>query len=224
MPIVAHDLHGAQAAPIPEPALQGAGEPFQQRQVFADHGLDIRADDFDHHLPPRAGSRRVDLGDGGRGHGFSIEARKALVDALAEGLLNQRDGLLGSERRHLILKFREFIGDIHRQEVAPRREHLSELYEHRPQVFQRPAQALSPRSANGAAAPRVEAQGAAQRAMADPLGEQFVQAIAADNAADLQEASRARHQPACKRSRRWRARAIRCSSLSLRSSSPCTSL
>jgi hypothetical protein len=54
---------------------------------------------------------------------------------------DRRFDLVRRKRRHAILQQRELVRDVGRQEVAPRRQHLSELDEDRPEVFQRAPQA-----------------------------------------------------------------------------------
>ena len=66
---------------------------------------------------------------------------KTCVDRLAVDARQRRDHLFGRERRHAVLQLGELVGDVERQQVAPRREHLAELDEDRPQLLQGEAQA-----------------------------------------------------------------------------------
>jgi len=75
------------------------------------------------------------------------------------------DGQIGRERRHAVLQFRQFVGDVGRHQIAPRGQHLAELDEDRPEVFQRLPQPHATR--RGDVAP--EEEGVDQPADARPV-------------------------------------------------------
>src|SRR5690606_32049799 len=60
--------------------------------------------------------------------------------------LERRDGYLGRERRHLILKLRELVRERQRQEVAPNGYGLTELHVDRPELLEREPQPLAERT------------------------------------------------------------------------------
>ncbi len=71
---------------------------------------------------------------------YPFEIVEQHIDWRTQRLLDKTDRHVRWERRHLILQLRELIGDIHRQQVAPGRQHLAELHENRPETFEREAQ------------------------------------------------------------------------------------
>ena len=78
------------------------------------------------------------------------------------GAFETRAGHGAGEWRHPVLQFREFIGDIRRQQVAARRDRLAELHENRPQLDQRQAQIFPART--GAASRHARRRGRAAAA------------------------------------------------------------
>ncbi len=63
----------------------------------------------------------VDLRDGCAGHRHALETGEHAVDRAAEGALNGGDGNVAAKRRDAVLQASQFVGDIGRQQVAPRR-------------------------------------------------------------------------------------------------------
>jgi len=70
-----------------------------------------------------------------------IEALEDLAHGLAVGAMERGQHVGQRERRHPVLQLRELVGDIGRQEIAPRRQHLPELDEDRAEGGERLAQA-----------------------------------------------------------------------------------
>ena len=68
----------------------------------------------------------------------SVDAIARYVEA--ERPLDEHTGLRGRERRHAVLQLGQFVGEVRRQQVAPRRQHLAELDEDRPEPLQALAQ------------------------------------------------------------------------------------
>ena len=91
---------------------------------------------------PSGSSREVHLRDrraryrASRSKRRNTSSTRPAVDAL-----QRRERLLGRERRTRVLQLRELVGDVGRQQIAARGEHLSELDEDRPERFQRAPQA-----------------------------------------------------------------------------------
>jgi hypothetical protein len=62
------------------------------------------------------------------------------ADRLGRGALDLATRQLRRKRRHPVLQLRELVGDVERQQVAPRGEHLAELDEDRAERLERLAQ------------------------------------------------------------------------------------
>ncbi|TMH67779.1 MAG: ubiquinone biosynthesis regulatory protein kinase UbiB [Betaproteobacteria bacterium] len=73
----------------------------------------------------------VHLGNRGARHRHALERGEDVAHAAAEAALDLGKGELRVERRYLVLELGQLVGDVERQEVAPRREHLAELDEDR---------------------------------------------------------------------------------------------
>jgi hypothetical protein len=63
--------------------------------------------------------REMDLGDGGGGHRLCIKGSEHLFHGLAVDLFQFGPGKYRRKGWHPILEFCQFVGDIHRQQVAP---------------------------------------------------------------------------------------------------------
>ena len=83
------------------------------------------------------------LGHGGAGDGCQVKARKHLTKRFVIGCGEDAFNVGAGKGRHLVLQPGEFFGDVRGNQVAPRRQYLSEFDENRPQGFQRQAQAHS---------------------------------------------------------------------------------
>ena len=57
------------------------------------------------------------------------------------------------ERRYAVLEFRQLVGDVRRQQIAPGRQGLAEFDEDRPQLLERQAQPLAAGDADAALEP-----------------------------------------------------------------------
>ncbi len=94
---------------------------------------------------PSGSSREMDLRDRRARHRRQVERPEHVGERPAEHADDRRFDLLRRERRHAILQQRELVGDVGRQQVAPRRQHLAELDEDRAEVLERTAQAHAAR-------------------------------------------------------------------------------
>ncbi len=83
----------------------------------------------------------MDLRDRSTRNRLLFEFGESAIQGFAERILDFGFRKFEGKRRHAVLKFCQLVGDIQRQQVAPRREHLAELDEDRSQCFQRLAQA-----------------------------------------------------------------------------------
>ena len=117
-----------------------AGAGVQQRQVVVDDLRDTGTQYLDRDFRAVVQPREMHLRNRGAGDCGRIEFCKYLVDGLAIGALERGQHKLRRERRHLVLQFGEFVGDIRRQQIAPRRQHLTEFDEDRTERLQRKAQ------------------------------------------------------------------------------------
>src|SRR6478609_9063222 len=83
----------------------------------------------------------MDLRDRRARHRRQVERPEHVAQRSPEDARDRRFGLVRGKRRHAILQERELVRDVGRQQVAPRRQHLPELDEDRPEVFERTSQA-----------------------------------------------------------------------------------
>ena len=147
---------------------------------------------LDHDFLAALQPRRMHLRDGGRGERRLLEALEHFGERPSERPLDGGDGDLVFEGRYAVLKLRQLIGDIGRNEVAPGRYRLAEFDEDRPELLEGEAQALSPGHAGAALKPgprgqkEQEAQGAVQMRGAHEI----VEAMADQRALNHEEAGR----------------------------------
>ena len=145
------DLARPQAARIRPVSLGKPGEGVQHLEVAIDHLAHAGAQHLDDDLAPvGAASRRGPGRSRRRRAASSSKLREQLGDRPAERCLDAGLRILAGEGRHAVLQLREFVGDVGRQQVAPRREDLPELDEDRAEFLEREPQALAARAAAGA--------------------------------------------------------------------------
>ncbi len=90
-----------------------------------------------------------------------------------------------SKGGHAVLEPRELVGDVGRQQVAPRRDHLAELHEDRSEVLERAPQALAARAAPAREpGPGREPEDEAQRAVEVGRAHVVVEPVAHQHAVD----------------------------------------
>jgi hypothetical protein len=143
--------------------------------------------------PGQAGE--VHLGDRRAGHGLGVELLEHLLERPPVGLLHQAAGHRGGERRHTVLQFRQLVGHVQRQQVAPCRQHLAELDEDRPQPLAGAAQAHAARLVQPASE-RDQAHQRAHPALAEPRQRHLVDAEANDREDDQDQAGQLPHREA----------------------------
>ena len=85
----------------------------------------------------------VHLCNGRAGDRAALEGGEQRVDGFAERALDDGHRDIGVERRNIVLKPGEFVGDVGRQQVAARREHLPELHKYGTEAFQRQAKTFA---------------------------------------------------------------------------------
>ncbi len=134
------DLARLQAPPVGREALDQTGRGIEERQVLRDHRLHPGPQDLDRRFPPAGEHGDVDLRHRCARHRLRVELLEYLGDRLAERALDLGDGELSRKRRHLVLELGQLVGEVGGQQIAARREHLSELDEDRSESFERAAQ------------------------------------------------------------------------------------
>ena len=124
------------------------------------------------------------------GSGLSTARWTWAIEALAIG------------SRSIDVEFREFVGNVHRQQVAPRGERLAELHENGTEILQRQPKPHGTRRGK-IAAERSEAQELLQPRAFEIRKRNFVEAEAVDRDENARQAQRTQHrQPFSRRSRR----------------------
>src|SRR5437868_2043074 len=110
--------------------------------------LHPRAQHLDRNLAPVVEDGEMDLRDGRARDGFLVEGKEHFRNFLSKRFFNLENCQARGERRHLVLQLGKLVGDVERQQVAARGEHLAELDEDRAERLERLAQALgAPRRA-----------------------------------------------------------------------------
>ncbi len=192
--VVRHHLHRTQASPIGMVFCSQPRQGKKQCHVLADDRFYIRAHYLDHDPLAAVQGGAMHLGHRSRGHGRTLEAGKQLGHRFAQRLLDNGDGLLLRKRRYIVLQPGQLVRDILGQQVAPRGQHLPELYENRPQFLQRTAQAHSPRQIRRRVqAPWRKVQGEARQRAQALLVDKLIESIAADDTQDFSQTQDAGH-------------------------------
>ena len=101
-------------------ALDPGGHHVHQGQVFFNRRQNIGSQDFDGNFTPTRQHGKVHLSDGGTGYRRLLKTGKNTVQGPTEGTLDDGDGHSRFKRRHAVLQARQFVGDVKRQQVAPR--------------------------------------------------------------------------------------------------------
>ena len=144
-----HHLTGLETLAVGRQALDPTGHHAHEAQVFFNHRQHARPQDlhcdFTLHTVPVEQGGEVHLGNGCTGDWRALKRQKYRIHRLLESSLDGGNGHTGVERWHPVLQQRQFVGDVRRQQVAARGQHLAKLHEDRAQLLQRLAQALAPR-------------------------------------------------------------------------------
>ena len=112
--VVADHLNRAQATGIGGSLFSDAGDQEQPGQILTDDWLEARAHHLDHHLFAGLELRGMHLCHRSRGQRLAVETGEQLAHRGAQLALDQGDGLVFREGRHLILQARQLVGDIRR--------------------------------------------------------------------------------------------------------------
>ena len=124
-----HHLSRLEALAVGRQALHPAGHHVHEGQVFFNQAQHAWPQDLDSHLAPLRQSGKVNLRDGGAGHGLALEGGKNLVQRAAKRALDDGHCHIGVKRLHLVLQKGQLVGNFGRQEVTPGGEHLAKLDE-----------------------------------------------------------------------------------------------
>ena len=117
----------------------------KQFQIPADRLMDAGAQHLDDHLAAVVEPGGVNLSHGGGRQRGSLKLGERLVGRTPERFGEDAEHVFGGERRHLILQFRQLVRDGRWQQVATRRDGLSELHEDGPEFLQRDPDSCSQR-------------------------------------------------------------------------------
>ncbi len=165
---------------------------MQQRQVALDGPEHAGPQHLHRHLAPIEQRGEVHLRDGGAGHRHRVEGGEDGIERAAEGALHQRHRHRAGKRRDAVLQPGQLVCHVERQQVSPRRQHLSELDEDRPQPLERASQPHAARLVEAAADHR-DAPDRAHPAPAEAGQRDVVQAEAQDGEDDEDQARELAH-------------------------------
>ena len=123
--------------------LDQPGSGVEQGKITVDDAGDARPQDLHRHLAAVGQRRKMDLRDRGARHRLALERGKHLVHGFAIYPFQNGERLGGRKRGHAVLQGGQFIGYVVRDQVTPRRQHLTELDEDRTQTLQRLTQTFA---------------------------------------------------------------------------------
>jgi hypothetical protein len=151
--ILVHDLDRAQAPGILPILVRQRGKGVQDFQVQIDDCVHAWPQDLDDHILSGFQRCRMHLRDRGGGEWFGVEAGEYISEPGGQRVFDGCDGDIAAERRHPILEFGQFVGDVERYQVAACREGLAEFDEYRPEFLQREPEPLAAGVAGAALEP-----------------------------------------------------------------------
>ncbi len=128
--------------------LEQAGELVQQLDVGVDLALGVGALHLDDHLVPAGQPCPMDLADRGRGDGLLVELGEDLFDAQPELGLDDPPDIGERLGPGTVLQLAQFLNDVGRNDVRPRRHQLPELDEGGPQLVEHVPEPSAPRPGN----------------------------------------------------------------------------
>ncbi|CAM5213543.1 hypothetical protein CDEF62S_05792 [Castellaniella defragrans] len=120
-----HHFARLEAAAVRRQPLDQPRQHAQQHQIPFYGLAHARTQDFDRHLAAIVQHGKMHLRDRGRGHGIALELREQHSGRLTQGFFDDGGGLVGRERRHLVLQAGQFVGDILGDQIAPGGEDLA---------------------------------------------------------------------------------------------------
>ena len=75
---------------------------------------------LDHDVLAGLQRRRVNLGNGGGGEWGHVETTEELIELGTQSAFDGCDRDIAAERRHSILELGQFVGNVHRNQIAAR--------------------------------------------------------------------------------------------------------
>ena len=116
--VLSHNFQRPQALAVFPVCVGQAGDHAQYIEIAFNLVLHAGPQQFDDDFLTALQLRRMHLGDGCGCERLGVEALEYLLDRFAIGVVENRDGLLGRERRHPVLQLGEFIRNVGWQEVT----------------------------------------------------------------------------------------------------------
>ena len=181
-----HHLARLQPAPFRPHAFEQRGSGFHQCDVVGDDVFDARPQHLDRHVLAGRQHREMHLRDRGRRHRLRLETAENLRQRLAVEGFQAGDRLFRREGRHAVLQLGQFVGQIGRQQIASRRQHLAELDEDGAERLQRLAQTHRTRRVEAAAEPG-DTQQAGEAQLAAGVDQHLVQPETQADGDDLEQ-------------------------------------
>ena len=113
---------------------------MQHFQIATDHGAHSRAQHLNDYLAAVGQCGHMHLRNGCSRQWLLFEAAEEFVAGFAEAALDGGARFTPGKRRHPVLQLRQLVGNVRRQQIAPRRQSLAELHEDGSQFLQRQTQ------------------------------------------------------------------------------------
>mmetsp|Transcript_26791 Transcript_26791/g.56941 ORF Transcript_26791/g.56941 Transcript_26791/m.56941 type:complete len:369 (-) Transcript_26791:53-1159(-) len=149
LPEFVDDELGVAAEVAARVVVQEARQPAEEHQVALDGGQHPGPLHLDRHLLIRRPQRRaIHLSERRRRHGLARYLAVDVADPRAEVLLDDVEGLLVRERRHVVLQRAELLHVVGPNNVRPVRQDLPRLDERGPEVRERLPQLRGARAAH----------------------------------------------------------------------------
>jgi hypothetical protein len=136
--------------------LTQTGEPQEQVEVAGKRRGDTRTQHLDGNLMPVGRPSEMDLGDRSGRYRPLVKGCEQIVERAGELGLDQCTSLGARERREVVLQAGEIGSDLFAEEIGSGGQKLAELYEARPQFFERGGEPLTRSRQHSAAAARKE--------------------------------------------------------------------
>ena len=193
-----HTLPRLESLAIGRQFFNPARHHAHQVQVLFDGAQHVGPQHFDGHFPSGVAtvsqSRKVDLGDRSTGDRDAIKLAEYRIQRFAKRTLDGGHSDFAGKRRHPVLQMGQLVGDIRRQQVPPRRQHLAKLDEDGPELLQRLTQALTSRCIEAPPQGDHAPQALDPRAI-KPRENQLVEAVTQHDPDDERASKQAVHAP-----------------------------
>ena len=183
------DFDGPQAAALLPITLRELRQGVQHFKVAINPFAHAGTEHLDHDFLTLGHARGVYLGDRGRGERRLIECRECLLHGTSERALDDAARLISRKRRHAVLQLGKLIGNVARQQVAPRGYGLAEFDEHGPELLECEPDAFAATclAAPLEPQPRRQIEHEAQRPVEVRLTDEIIERVPQQRALDLKE-------------------------------------